>query len=110
VIDRIDFLKRAFGDFIDVLKLESIVSPSSPPYLDLLENKEPEFRDDKKNPPLQAADLLAWHLRKVADEASHGREFKNKVWERLRSKELKHQDFRYEAADWARILNRMRSH
>lgn len=107
-IDRIDFLERAYNDFTEILELEKRLHPESLPYLELLENKKPEFRDDKKNPPLQAADLFAWHLRRCAWEAAQGKRFRNAVWERLNSKEIVHYDFKYTMADWVRILERTR--
>ncbi len=43
----------------------------------------PIFRDDKDFAPLQAADLLAWHIRRDFYERSNGRSFESQVWSSL---------------------------
>ena len=46
--------------------------------------KAPIFRDDKQFLPLQAADLLAWHTRKVLDlKRRTGRDYDTETWRRL---------------------------
>lgn len=45
--------------------------------------REPLFRDDKTFPPLQAADLLAWHVRRDYNERSKGRIFRSPIWDAL---------------------------
>ncbi len=44
---------------------------------------EPTFRDDKRFTPLQAADLLAWHVRRDYYERARGHELKSPVWAAL---------------------------
>jgi Protein of unknown function (DUF3800) len=57
-----------------------------PTWLSLLINKTAEFRDDKQCPPLQAADLLAWHLRKYCDKAARGNSHADDpIWQALRT-------------------------
>jgi hypothetical protein len=45
--------------------------------------REPVFRDDRSFPPLQAADLLAWHVRREHDERAKGRILQSPVWDAL---------------------------
>jgi uncharacterized protein DUF3800 len=49
---------------------------------------EPQFRDDEKYTPLQAADLIAWHFRKNLAEHEQGRTFASDVWTELLHSEL----------------------
>ncbi len=44
---------------------------------------EPTFRDDKCFVPLQAADLLAWYVRRYHSERAEGRAFESPVWSAL---------------------------
>jgi hypothetical protein len=44
---------------------------------------EPTFRDDKCFAPLQAADLLAWHVRRDYYERAEGRKLQSPVWAAL---------------------------
>ena len=78
--------------------------------MNLLQAKKPEYRDDKLNPPLQAADLLAWHLRRMCFEVSRGATcYDDPIWLELHNNSgIKYWDFRYEAADWNRIITRVR--
>jgi hypothetical protein len=55
-MDRLQSLRIGFNYLINT------VATHNPEFLDLLINKEAEFRDDKLFKPLQAADLLAWHV------------------------------------------------
>jgi hypothetical protein len=103
-MDSPENLEFAFQQFVEVLKLEE------PIFLDSLQNKRAEFRDDKCNPPLQAADLLAFHLRRMYLEVSRGvTKYDDPTWLELHENSgIKYWDFRYEAADWERILMRVR--
>jgi len=103
-IDNPANLEKAFGEFIEVVRL------NDPDWLDFLQNKTPEYRDDKCNPPLQAADLLAWHIRKMCLEISRGAtSYSDPVWLELHENSgIKYYDYRYEAKDWDRILTRVR--
>jgi uncharacterized protein DUF3800 len=75
-IDRKARLERAFKEWVKVVKAHA------PTWLRLLINKTAEFRDDKCFPPLQAADLLAWHLRRYCERGeSHAGDA---VWRALR--------------------------
>ena len=76
-IDRKDRLKIGFNHFINTLKKRH------PDFLDLLVNKEPEFRDDKVFTPLQACDLAAWHFRRLLFETVRGNRYNDPVWEAL---------------------------
>ncbi len=96
-------LENGFKDFMEVLRLED------PRFLNFFQNKKPEYRDDKLNPPLQAADLLAWHLRRMCWEISRGAtKYDDDVWRELSENGIKYWDFRYHAADWDRILTNVR--
>jgi hypothetical protein len=44
---------------------------------------KPDFRDEKKVYPLQAADLMAWHFRRNIVEHDQGRDFESPVWTEL---------------------------
>jgi hypothetical protein len=44
---------------------------------------EPEFKNDLDITPLQAADLIAWHVRRNIFERDRDRELKGPVWEEL---------------------------
>jgi hypothetical protein len=75
-IDRKSRVERAFKEWIKVVRVHE------PTWLRLLINKTAEFRDDKCFPPLQAADLLAWHLRRHCEYGeSHA---VDPVWRALR--------------------------
>lgn len=103
-VDNPENLDVAFRQFVRV------VEKDDPRFLAFLQNKKPEYRDDKANPPLQAADLLAWHIRRLSLEVSRGAtEYNDPIWLELHeSSGIKYWDFRYQAADWARIVNRVR--
>ncbi len=103
-IDNPANLEKAFREFLEVVRL------SDPEWLDFVQNKTPEYRDDKCNPPLQAADLLAWHIRKMCLEISRGAtSYNDPVWLELHENSgIKYYDYRYEAKDWDRILTRVR--
>jgi hypothetical protein len=44
---------------------------------------EPEFKDDRDITPLQAADLIAWHVRRNIYDHDRDRELKGPVWDEL---------------------------
>ena len=103
-IDNPANLEEGFKQFVETVRL------SDPRYLNLLQNKKPEYRDDKCNPPLQAADLLAWHLRRMCLDVSRGAtRYDDPTWLELHENSgIKYWDFRYEAEDWERIITRVR--
>lgn len=103
-IDNPANLEDGFRQFIEAVRLDD------PRYLSLLQNEKPEYRDDKFNPPLQAADLLAWHLRRMCLEISRGAsKYDDPIWLELHENSgIKFWDFRYQAGDWDRIITRVR--
>jgi hypothetical protein len=103
-IDNPTILEEAFRQFVQVVRMDE------PAFLNCLQNKTPEYRDDKCNPPLQAADLFAWHIRRMCLNVSRGdREYNDPTWAQLHETSgIKYYDYRYEAADWERILTRVR--
>lgn len=66
-IDRHARLKLAFEHWVKT------VERREPTWLKFLINKAAEFRDDKVFLPLQASDLLAWHVRRFCYEAMGNR-------------------------------------
>jgi Protein of unknown function (DUF3800) len=44
------------------------IKSMQPPEIQAMLGDIPEFRDDKQTPPIQAADLLAWHLRRSKED------------------------------------------
>lgn len=100
-IDRKERLKIGFRRFIESVKSKT------PDFLDLLVNKEPEFRDDKDFLPLQASDLLAWYVRRLCYEGARGNKWTDPVW--LALKEATHLEiFPYTAERYADTLLRIR--
>jgi Protein of unknown function (DUF3800) len=97
-------LEEAFKQFTLTVKLDDAR------YLNFLQNTKPEYRDDKFNPPLQAADLLAWHIRRMCLELSRGaHRYDDPIWLELHETSgIKYWDFRYEAGDWDRIATNVR--
>lgn len=76
-IDKKDLLIDGYAGFLDeIKKIRSGL-------YDLIVNKAPEFRNDKCNPPLQAADLLAWHKRLDLAAKQKGSSYNNPVWKLL---------------------------
>lgn len=73
-LDRKERLKIAFDNFVGV------AHERNPEYLDMLINKEAEFRDDKRFMPLQACDLLAWHVRRLCYEGARGKKYNDPIW------------------------------
>jgi hypothetical protein len=103
-------LEEGFKAFMEAVRLDD------PRYLNFFQNTKPEYRNDECNPPLQAADLLAWHLRRMCLEISRGAtKYDDPVWNELRRDlidpndpaAVKYWDYRYEAEDWERILKRI---
>lgn len=101
-IDDYDKLEKAFNAFLGLLALEP------PVYRDLLINKHAEFRDDKDNPALQAADLFAWHMRRFCYESARRRKHNDAVWDALRVDGMSYLHQRYDGEDWIRLLERIR--
>lgn len=97
-------LEEAFKQFIQTVRLDDAR------YLNFLQNTKPEYRDDRCNPPLQAADLLAWHIRRMCLELSRGaNRYDDPIWLELHeNSRMKYWDFRFEASDWERILTNVR--
>ena len=77
-IDREKRLENGYRNVIEGIRKEF------PEHVKLLVNKEAEFRDEKVFLPLQAADLLAWNVRRDRYEKMRGRKHRWKVWEALR--------------------------
>jgi hypothetical protein len=102
-MDRLPRLKIGFRYFIESIKRQN------PDFLDLFINKEVETRDDKVFNPLQASDLLAWHLRRLCAEAANGRarQYRDPVWVSLREA-TEFEDYRYTEKLWLDLLLRMR--
>lgn len=101
-IDRWQRLKLGFEGFVTSVK------KNDPDLLQLLINKNAEFRDDKLLLPLQAADLLAWHLRRLCYELSQGNVAyqHDPVWNAL-FEATEGQDYRYTEAQWVDLVLRM---
>jgi len=73
-IDRKHVLEAEYKGFI------AEVAKYRPDHYKLLNNKTAEFRNDKCNPPLQAADLLAWHTRLFLEATGRGETYEDKTW------------------------------
>ncbi len=115
-IDNRRRLEYGFSEFINT------VTRRTPQFLDLLINKKAEFRDDEKCLPLQAADLLAWHVRRLYYEVSRGNKYDETVWLKLveatnynnywygpdRYKELLDNLRARKFPDWSRITEQIR--
>ena len=101
-IDRKVRLERGFNLMIESVKREM------PEYLDLLINKQAEFRDDEVFLPLQAADLLAWYVRRLCYEGARGKQYADPVW--LALKEATHLEvFPYTDQRYVEVLTRVRT-
>jgi hypothetical protein len=92
-------LETGFNHFIQTVKR------NNPQFLELLLNRNANFQDDKLMKPLQAADLLAWHLRRFC--AMPYETIKNPVWSSLREG-IEYEDYRYTEKDWLRMLLNIR--
>jgi hypothetical protein len=79
--EAIDNRKRLEHGFDAYVK--AVCQGTQPEALELLINKQAEFRDDKLFLPLQAADLLAWHARRHMYEHGRGYQHDDRVWKRL---------------------------
>jgi uncharacterized protein DUF3800 len=93
-------LKRAFQQWIEVVKLKDAH------LLKQLVNQEAEFRDDEQHPELQAADFLAYHLRKFVYEISQMKNHayaRNPIWTTLESNKIVKMHLRYEAEQWRQL-------
>jgi hypothetical protein len=101
-IDDPENLRIGFEQFVLMLNF------SSPRHLRFMVNKSAEFRDDKDHPPLQAADLTAWHLRRFCYEVARGKRHDDPVWELLGSPQIRYLNMRYRDEDWLRILEDVR--
>lgn len=104
-MDRLARLKLGFESFIETVKRRK------PETLPLLVNKHFEARDDKLFKPLQACDLLAWHLRRLCTEIGAGRitkgmDYDNPIWQALRAA-TEYDDHQYRDAHLIEILMKM---
>ncbi len=99
-------LEEAFVNFMKVVEMDDVR------FLSFFENTKPEYRDDQCNPPLQIADLLAWHIRRMCLNLSRGdTTYDDPVWQRLHESGLiKYWTFRMGPEDWERILTHVRVH
>lgn len=70
-----------------------------PPVLRPLVGNRPIHRSEKGFPPLQAADLFAWHVRRFHEEKSQGKEFIDKNWLALNSLECAEDEWTAERLD-----------
>jgi hypothetical protein len=70
---KIDFIFDEQKEKILIEKMWANYIANRPKDVREVYGKQPEFRDDKDFPPLQAADLLAWWARKWYSEGSVGR-------------------------------------
>jgi hypothetical protein len=78
-IDRPDRLRVAFEAWVNTVRRHE------PTWLKLLVNTTVEFRDDVQCLPLQASDLLAWHIRRFFHESVQGRSHaSDPIWRELR--------------------------
>src|SRR5208337_682762 len=77
-------------------------------FVDLLVNKEAEFRDDKVFLPLQATDLLAWHVRRQMYEEGKGRPHNDPVWLKLSGdKRIHYARLLFGSTEFQELLNGM---
>jgi hypothetical protein len=73
IAEPVDFIFDEQGRQSDqVESVYSILVQHAPPEIRALFGARPVHRDDKKTLPLQAADLLAWHVRHQYDDAGGG--------------------------------------
>ncbi len=72
-------LKEGYRDFVQ------FINQIHPEHVALLHNKEAEFRDDKKDRPLQASDLFAWHVRKDLEARLRGENYDHPHWMRMKT-------------------------
>jgi hypothetical protein len=101
-IDNKKRLELGFSYFV-----ESVRKGNYPQLLDLLVNKQAEFRDDKHFLPLQAADLLAWHVRRHMYELARRRLHDNPVWLKLTEDRIQYGKMSYGAKELIDLLDRM---
>jgi hypothetical protein len=101
-IDNKSLLEEGYRDFVANLEKEQ------PLHFRLLHNKTAEFRDDKCEPPLQAADLLAWHKRLDLAAKQNGSVYTDPIW-LLLSKHIRIRDCSYDADELRGIRNRVDS-
>jgi hypothetical protein len=102
-MDRTKRLELAFDQWVNVVR------EKEPTWLDFLINKKAEFRDDKFFMPLQASDLLAWHLRRYCFEGVQGKSHADDpIWKALR-KAADPELFPYQESDFVGLLEEMRS-
>jgi hypothetical protein len=78
-VDRPKRLREGYRAFVDSIKRKY------PEDLELLVNKEAQFRDDKVFLPLQASDLLAWHVRRSRAAKVQGLSYRDPIWTALQS-------------------------
>ncbi len=82
--EKTDFIFDEQGKEGDLIKLSwSRAKEFIPPECRPLAGGTPIYQDEKKFLPLQAADLVAWHVRRFYWERDAGRSFVSLEWERL---------------------------
>lgn len=83
--EEIDFIFDEQQEVSDLVMAEwSRFVDSTPEQLRPIIKNRPIHRDDKKFVPLQASDMLAWHIRRYYFEESHNCELKSDLWEIIR--------------------------
>jgi hypothetical protein len=96
-IDRHNRLENGYRDLVRG------IARQHPSHINLLVNKEAEFRDEKMFLPLQAADLLAWNIRRERYEKSRGRKHNWCVWSALKTA-IPYKKYHYGPRDIAELM------
>jgi hypothetical protein len=78
-IDRANRLESGYRDLVHR------IAKQHPDHVNLLVNKEARFRNEKVFLPVQAADLLAWNVRRERYERTRGRKHNWEVWSALKT-------------------------
>jgi Protein of unknown function (DUF3800) len=97
-------LEDAFDEWVRAVRL------SDAHLIPQLVNKKAEFRNDRDHPELQAADLLAYHIRKwIMEVAIHGdRDYdKNPLWRMLNSESVESLNLQYHAEQWKQLAGKL---
>jgi hypothetical protein len=104
-IDNKKRLEMGFKQWVEVVRLDA------PHLLKQLVNEQAEFRDDKKHPELQAADLLAYHLRKYIYEITQMKNLDyagSEIWSTLHNRrKIEFLDLRYEREQWRQLAGKV---
>jgi hypothetical protein len=97
-------LKLAFAEWLKVVEL------SDAHLLKQLLQREAEFRNDEKHPELQAADMLAYHQRKLVYELTQNKNPRyatSPIWTTIHSSQVEFLDLRYEAKQWKQLAGKV---